>query len=150
MPRIFASRHGAGREGVMPREASVVVIALRSAGPVLPLAYRHRVDQAAFRPLGVEPAVEFERRSGAEVAFEDLTVIADRLDFVIGPILLETQSLAHAGGDAEHALDSRVVAFQHVVDIGLGDADLLALHQSVDGPIDDVVPLVIAMADDRS
>src|SRR6516225_4162032 len=83
------------------------------------------------------------------MAFEDLAVIADHLDCVVGPFLVETERLAHAGGDAKHALDAGILALRHFVDVLLGDASLLGLEQRIDDPVDDVVPLLVAMAHDR-
>ena len=63
-----------------------------------------------LRPQIVEAAIQLQRRLGADIALEDLAVIADRLDRVIGPFLVETERLAHAGGRAEHPLDVGVLA----------------------------------------
>ena len=49
-------------------------------------------------------------------------------------------------GDAEHALDGGILALRHFVDISLGDAFFLGLEQRIDDPVDDVVPLLVAMA----
>src|ERR1700689_227792 len=106
MPRIFGSRHGAGRDGAIPRAASSLVIASRSYRlPGAALADRHRVDQAAFGPQIVEPAIKFQRRAGADVAVEDLAVIADHLDRVVGPffvVIAAEERFPHTWGDAQH------------------------------------------------
>src|SRR5205809_4011028 len=48
-------------------------------------ADRHRVDQPALGPQIVVAALDFERRAEPEMLVEDLAVIADRLDCVVGP-----------------------------------------------------------------
>src|SRR6516165_6922146 len=80
-------------------------------------ADRHCVHQPAVGPQIVEAALEFELGVLAQRAIKDLTVIADQLDLVIGPFLVEPERLAHAGSDAEHTLDVRLVALQLLVDV---------------------------------
>ena len=80
---------------------------------------------------------------------EYLAVIADQLHRVVGPFLVEVQRLAHPGCRAKHALDIGRVALRHLVDILLRDALLLGLHHRVDDPVDDVVPLLVAVPHDR-
>src|SRR6185312_15371400 len=67
-------------------------------------AERHGVHEAVLRPQIVESAVELQWRAGADVALEHLAVIADLLDDVIGPFVVDMQRLAHPWRDAEHAL----------------------------------------------
>src|SRR5579863_4310543 len=130
IPRTAGSCHGGGRFGFSaPKLAGAVSLAMAGRPGRAASADRHRVDQAALGPQIVEPALQLERAAHAEIMVEHLTVIADRLDLVIGPFLVEPERLAHAGGDAEDTLDGGVVAFQHVVDILLGDPLLLGLHQ---------------------
>src|SRR4029077_2456365 len=117
IPRTRGSRHGAGRLG----RSALFAVSLAMVAGRARSADRHRVDQAALGPQIVEPAFELERRSEAEMLVEDLAVIADQLDLVVGPLLVEPQIFAHARGDAEHALDVGVVGFGHVIDILLSD-----------------------------
>jgi hypothetical protein len=49
---------------------------------------------AALVPEVVEAARQFQRRLRADIALEDLAVIADRLDLAIGPFLVQSQQLA--------------------------------------------------------
>src|SRR5215813_6184780 len=78
---------------------------------------RRGVLQAALGPQPVEAALDLERRAHAEVALEALAVVPDLLDDGVDPLLVDPQCLAHARRHAEDALDRRVVAFQHVVDV---------------------------------
>src|SRR5690606_29969535 len=59
------------------------------------------VHQAAAGPQVVESAVQLDRAALADIAFEALAVIADLLDHVVGPFLVEADALAEAGRDAE-------------------------------------------------
>src|SRR5581483_12394348 len=94
----------------------------------LPSTDRLGVLQAALGPQFVEAAVDLEDRACADIAVEALAVIADLLDDVDDPLLVDTKRLAHAGGDAEDALDRRVVALQHLVDVLGVDAVFLGLE----------------------
>src|ERR1700739_1490333 len=95
-----------------------VAIALRlPRSPSFRSADRHRVHQAAVSPQVVEPAIEFELGVLAERTVEDLAVISDELDLVIGPFLVEPERLAHARGYAEYPLDIGIVALRHLVDV---------------------------------
>src|SRR6478735_155534 len=81
-------------------------------------ARRHGVHLPALCPERVGTALHAQSRPGADITFEDLAVIADPLDRAIGPTRVEAESLAHIAGDAEQALDLRVRALLHLVDIG--------------------------------
>src|SRR5712691_9532758 len=144
MPRTRGSRHGAGRFG---RAAMVTVSPATAPAPIS--ADRHRVDQPTLGPQIVVAALELERRAETEMPVENLAVIADRLDRVVGPFLIEPQSLAHARSGTEHALQIGGLALRHLVDVGLGDTLFFGLEQCIDDPIDDVVPLVVTVTHDR-
>src|SRR5689334_9841398 len=80
-PRTTGSCHGGGRLG---RDTSLVAPSATVVTPPLlkgerGSADRHRVHQPAARPQIVEAAIELQRRILADVAVEDLAVIADRL-----------------------------------------------------------------------
>src|SRR5260221_14758982 len=117
------------------RELSIVMAAPRRQrsrrpwrdGGVPCSANGHRVHQPALGPQIVETALELERRILADIAVEDLAVIADQLDDVVGPFLVETDRLAHARRHAEDALDVGIVGLELLVDILRGDAVLLGL-----------------------
>src|ERR1700686_3113308 len=111
MPRSQGARHGAGR---LCRMANA---ALSLATAAAPSADRHGVHQPALGPQIIVAAFELQRRAETEIAVEDLAVIADRLDFVVGPFLVEPQGLAHAGRGAKHALDVRRLALRHLVEV---------------------------------
>src|SRR5436305_2826153 len=143
MPRSHGSRHGAGRL------CRTTTVALSVATATPPLTDRHGVHQPALGPQIVVAAFELQRRAKTEIAVEYLAVIANQFDGVVGPLLVEPERLAHARSGAEHALDGRIVALEHIVDISLVDAALLALDQGIDDPIDNIVPLLVAVPHDR-
>src|SRR6266851_5621349 len=141
-PRIRGSFQGGDRPG---REAAVavsvaIIRSLAASGRyTFSSADRYCIHQATACPQIVEAALEFELGILAEVAVEDLAVIADQLDLVIGPFLVEPERLTHARGDAEHALDVGIVALRHVVDVFRRNLLFFRLDQRVDDPADDVV-----------
>src|SRR3546814_8647871 len=92
-------------------------------------AQRDGVHQAAAGPEIVETAVELDWAVTADIALKAFAVIADLLDQRIGPFLLEPECLAVARRGADEALDHRIFAFQHLVDILLGDAEFLCLDR---------------------
>src|SRR5215468_6174222 len=100
--------------------------------PSTVLADRRRVLQAALGPQIVQAAVDFQHRAGTDVALEALAVVPDLLDDVVDPLLVDPQRLAHARRHAEDALDRRIVAFQHVVDVLGIDAVFLGLDHGVE------------------
>src|ERR1700756_4067699 len=148
MLRTAGFRHGDGRVG--RRMVSVAMGRALFRYTSLSSADRHRIHQAAVGPEIVETTVEFELGVLAKGAVEDLAVIADQLDLVIGPFLVEPERLAHARSDTQHALDVGIVALHHVVDVLRGHPFLLGFDQRVDDPADDIVPFVVAVAHDRS
>src|SRR6187455_1011102 len=76
---------------------------------------RRGILQTALRPKLVEAALDLERRALADIALEALAVVADLLDDVVDPLLVDTGRLAHAGRDAQDTLDAGVIALQHLV-----------------------------------
>src|SRR5688572_27117604 len=102
------------------------------AAPSLP--DRRGVLQAALGPQLVQAAVDLERRLRAEVAVEALAVVTDLLDDGVDPLLVDPQRLAHAGRDAEDALDGGVVALKHLVDVLGIDTVLLGLDHGIERP----------------
>ena len=89
----------------------------------------YRIGGAYCRPplvhKRVEAALDLDRRAHADVALERFAVVPDRLDDAIGPIVREAQALAEIALDAEQAADVGLGRFEHLVDIGLRDAELL-------------------------
>ena len=96
------------------------------------------------------PRLIFSRRALADVLLEALAVVADVLDDAVGPVVGQADGFAELAFGAEQALDLRVVGGLHLVDIGLGDAELLGVQHGHVGPADDVAPLVVALADRRA
>jgi hypothetical protein len=108
--------------------------------------------QAALRPEGIEVTRKGERRLLADVPLVDLAVVAD----LAHDLLREVGRQAQPGverltldGLAEEALDLRVVALEHLVDVLRRDLELLRLHGGDHGPVDGVGPVVVAISHDR-
>src|SRR5690606_8596269 len=72
------------------------------------LAHRRGVDDAAVLVLRIEAALQADRRVGADELLEDLTVVADLLDDVVGPLVVDPQHLAHVPFGPEQAVDVRI------------------------------------------
>ena len=69
------------------------------------------------------------------------------LDDAVSPIIGEPQGFTELAFGAEQALDFGVFGLQHLVDIGLGDAELFSRQHREIGPFHNVEPLIIALAD---
>src|SRR5436190_7607198 len=122
---------------------------LASNRPNRLLPDRRGILQAALGPQSVRATLDLERAAHADIAIEALAVVADLLDDGVDPFLVEAERLAHAGGDAEDALDGGVVALGHLVDVGRGDTVFLGLDHGVERPAHDVGELVVAVAHHR-
>src|SRR5207342_1880082 len=85
------------------------------------------VHQAALGPGCVEAAFELQRARLADVALEDLGVIAAGLDGLQHPFVVEAEARAEIAGRAEQALDRGRGGFCHFVSIGGGYAEFLGL-----------------------
>src|SRR3546814_3328136 len=59
---------------------------------------------------------------------EGLAIVADLLDDVVGPLLVQSKTLAHFAGHAQDALDVRVGAFGHFIDVLGRDAVLFGFQ----------------------
>src|SRR4051812_2254157 len=86
-------------------------------------------QQPAVLPELVLPAREAEPRAFAQVALEDLAVVSDFLDCLIGPVGREAVLLPEIIAHAEQALDLRHLALLHLFDVGLRDAELFGGDQ---------------------
>src|SRR5262245_2541141 len=103
------------------------------------------VLQAALRPELVQTASQAQGGLQTDIAFEAFAVIPDLLEDVVGPSIIEPHHLAHFVLDAQQATDLGIVRLGlHVIDIGLGDAELLADEHGEEGPADDIPPLIVA------
>src|SRR5476649_520309 len=109
------------------------------------LADRFCVLQAALAPQRVQATLDLERAAHADVALEALAVVTDLLDDVVDPLLVDAERLAHAGRDAEDALDRGILALHHFVDILRRDVVFLGLDHCVLRPAHDVAELVVAV-----
>src|SRR5829696_2240249 len=110
-------------------------------------ADRQRVLEAALVPEVVQAARKAERLRAEELVI-DLAVIADRLDRVERPRIVEAELSAEIALEPEEAAHRRVlgVAALDLIDIGLGDPKFLGGQQDVVHPLQDVRPLVVALA----
>src|SRR5690606_30192354 len=98
----------AGEGGSSPAAFSIVAFRL---------ADRHAVLQAALGPQRVDAAGDLERAARADIALEDLAVIAGRLDDLDHPVVVEAEIGADLGFGlgAEQAADVGAGAFLHLV-----------------------------------
>src|SRR5689334_8514558 len=80
-----------------------------------------RVLDAAFVPQFIQATIDLERRTHPDVAFKRLAVVADLFDDANGPIFRQSELLAEIALGSDKALDLRIVRFQRLVDILLGD-----------------------------
>src|SRR3954453_15294878 len=107
-------------------------------------------QQPAVLPELVLPAREAEPRAFAQVALEDLAVVSDLFDRLIGPVGREAVLLPEIIAHAEQALDLRYLALLHLVDIRLRDAEFFGGDQREEGPAHDVRPLTVVLAHNRA
>ena len=136
-------RHRRRVSGAVPVAAKKRAAAVVRSSPVR----LQRMGGAYIRPpLFQRLLTPRGRPSGVDVARPDLAVVADRLDGLDHPVLIEADGLAHARRGAEDALDVGVGGgLGHLFDVGLRDAVLLGLEQREHGPLDDVGPLLVAL-----
>src|SRR5690606_30522194 len=112
----------------------------------LTLTHGPAVHQAAITPLRVETTLELEGTALSEVALEAFAVVAHGFDDVVGSLLVQAQSLAHARCDAEDALYVGIGAFQQLVDVFGCDAVLFGLDHRIECPAHNVEPLRITLS----
>src|SRR3954454_16928227 len=109
-------------------------------------AERWRDHQAAVFPELVLPAREAEPRALAQMPLEDLAIVSDLLDCLIGPVGREAVLLPEIIAYAEQALDLRYLALHHLVDIRLRDAEFFGGDQREEGPAHDGRPPPVLLA----
>ena len=113
------------------------------------LLKRRGVHDSALGPQGIQTAFELQRRVDAHIAFENLGVVTDHLDDVVGPFFVQPQGLAVARVHAQEALNLGVVALQHVVHVLGGNAEILGFDHGHRGEVNDIEPLIVAMPNGR-
>src|SRR5436305_148787 len=111
---------------------------------------RRREQQAAILPQPVLAARQTEPRAFAEMALEDLAIISDLLDRLIGPVGGEAVLLSEIVADAKQAFDLRHLAFLHLVDVRLRDTELFGGDQREKSPAHDMRPLAVVLAHQRA
>jgi hypothetical protein len=97
---------GRRAERISPRKASVA-----SPGPPRFSAHWQTVLEATFCPQRVQPALNLERRTLANIAFKALAVIADIFYDAVRPSIGKSERLTELPFDAEQPPDFRVWRF---------------------------------------
>src|SRR6516164_8070184 len=83
-------------------------------------------ENAVCVPQRGQVPVHLVRRILAEIAIEDFGIIPDFLDDIVGPVVGQSETLAHARRDAEELGDLRRRRLRlYLVDVLGGDALLL-------------------------
>src|SRR5262245_57615232 len=113
-------------------------------------AYRRCVLDAALGPEPVDAATDAELGARAHIAVEHFTIIADLLDDANHPILGQPELLAEITLDAQQPPDLRLVRLRRLVDVSGGYAEFLGVDHDKVRPLDDVEPLVVAVAHQRA
>ena len=99
------------------------------------------VKQVATRPSYVK----------LQIPLVNFAVVANCLDGIGGPGVVEADVLAEVAFDTQQTADARVCGVgHHVTGISSGDAHFLGVHQSEVGPLDNVEPCVVALTDNRT
>ena len=108
-----------------------------SRPPSVHCAFRPRA-----RPIGVF----------TDVGVEDFAVVATNSMMArIRPVSVQAEHLTQVALGAQQTVDFRVVrASSHFRHVGRGDAQFFCCDQRVQGPANDVAPLVVAMTDKRA
>src|SRR4051812_18864813 len=105
-----------------------------------------RIHEATVAVEIVEPARQAKPALRAERRLVDLAVIALCLDDLVGEIVGEAERLAEIAFETEKLLHLRIArALLDLVDIGLGDAELLRLEHREMRPLHDIGPPVVAL-----
>src|SRR5215203_6755810 len=110
------------------------------------LSDRDAVLQAALRPERINAALDLQRRALADVALENLAVVADVLDDAHGPIVRQTDRLSELALGSDEALDLGIIRLRLLVVVRLRQAEFLGVNKGVVDPAHDVAPLVVAVA----
>src|SRR3954447_7601140 len=111
--------------------------------------HRRCVLDTALGPEPVDAAADAELRARSHITFEHFAVIADLLDDADNPVLAQAQLLAEVALDAQQTPDLGLVGLHRLVDILGGNAEFLGIEHGKERPLDDVEPLVVAMANER-
>src|SRR6516164_3738101 len=106
--------------------------------------------QSAFAPEPVQAPIDPQSRTRANVALENLSVIADRANDLDREIVVEAEAVAEIALYAQQPLDIRIAGVEFLFDIGLGNSRLFSIEQREVHPLDDCEPLRIALAHRRA
>ena len=85
----------------------------------------------------LEKFADLPRETEVSAQCRQFRALAHGLDGAVGPVFVQAQQLAGVFRHAQDALDHRVGAGLHLVDVGLGDAIFLGFDQRKDHPLDD-------------
>src|SRR3954454_22872987 len=107
------------------------------------------VLDSALGPEPVDATADAELRARSHITFKHFAVIADLLDDADDPVLAQAQLLAEVALDTQQPPDLGLVGLQRLIDVLGGDAELLGIEHGEERPLDDVEPLIVAMANER-
>src|SRR3954467_9174703 len=85
------------------------------------LTDRRRIHQPALAPKSVLATRQLQVTALPKIALEHLAVIADGLDRVERPLVVQRHELTVVAGRAEQPLRIRCLAFKFLIDVGLRD-----------------------------
>ncbi len=114
------------------------------------LADGRRVLQTTLCPQRVETAIDVDARLLADIAVVDFAVVPDRLDDPYGPIVVEANCLPKVTLDAHQTPDVGIGGGFHLLDVGLGNAELLGIEKGKMHPFHDREPLAVALPHGRA
>src|SRR5579872_1795239 len=123
---------------------------LPGGGEAAPSLEGRGEQDAAVEPQRVAAAFQLEERAHADRALVRFTVVSDRFDRVVHPVLRQTEHRAEIALGAEQAAHLRDGRGLHLVDVLRGDAEGLGRDRAVEHPAHDVLPLVVAVAHHRA
>ena len=96
--------------------------------------------------MGIQTTFDLKFGVDTDIPFKYLTIVADKLDNVVGKLFIKPQSFAVSRGDPQKTLDIWILALQHLINILGGDAQVFSGDHSQNTEINDVTPLFIPMA----
>src|SRR3984957_9606789 len=108
-----------------------------------------RVEQPTVGPEAIESALHVEGGLRPEMAVEDVAVVPDGGNDMLGSPRVEAVSICGAGIDSEEAPDRRIATRVELGDVLSAEPQLLGLDGRPEDPVHDFQPPVIAIADKR-
>src|SRR5262245_24600906 len=112
-------------------------------------AHRRRVLDTVLAPELVQPSRYRQPGVRSEISLEHFTIVADERDGTHHPVSGEAKLLAIVAFAADESPDAGVLRFHSFFDSLRAHAKLLGIDHGEVRPLDDVEPLVIALANHR-